>query len=157
MGLPAYLIDLNGTVLASSACTAGDSHQIGNAYDVPVVLEGWHLANVRVVKPADINPITEEKLPPVLTMLVSWAQHFVTRSLAEQRTIAELSVAHANAELVIQEKNAFIAHISHKLRSPLNTVMGFAQLMLHADNLPREHYENANIIYNSGNHLLMHH
>ncbi|MDP3008281.1 MAG: hypothetical protein Q8N30_04325 [Methylococcales bacterium] len=32
--------------------------------------------------------------------------------------------------------------------------MGFAQLMLHTDNLPDEHHENANIIYNSGTHLL---
>lgn len=159
MGLPAYLIDLNGTVLASSTystrCTESDSHLVAQfAYAAPVVVEGCHLANVCIVEPADIDSITEEKLPPLLTMLASWTQQIVTQSLAEQRTIAELNIAHANAELAIQEKNVFIAHISHKLRSPLNAVMGFAQLMLHANNLPDEHHENASIIYNSGNHLL---
>ncbi|MDP3840899.1 MAG: histidine kinase dimerization/phospho-acceptor domain-containing protein [Methylococcales bacterium] len=153
-GLPAYLIALNGTVLASSTGTASDSYQTGNAYAAAVMVEGCHLANVCVVKPADIDSITEEKLPPLVAMLASWTQQIVVQSLAEQRTIAELNIANANAELAIQEKNAFIAHISHKLRSPLNAVMGFAQLMLHADNLPDEHHENASIIYNSGTHLL---
>jgi signal transduction histidine kinase len=149
-GLPAYLTDLNGTVLAS----ASDPLPAGNAYAAPVVIEGCHLANVCIVKPADIDLITEEKLSPLLVMLASWTQQIVVQSLAEQRAIAELCISNAKAELAIQEKNAFIAHISHKLRSPLNAVMGFAQLMLHADNLPSEHYENAGIIYNSGTHLL---
>jgi signal transduction histidine kinase len=156
MSLSAYLIDLNGTVLASSTlCTENDTHkQTDNAYAAPVAVEGCHLANVCIVKPADIDSIAEEKLPALAALLASWTQHLIERNLAEQRAIAELSISNAKAELAIQEKNAFIAHISHKLRSPLNAVMGFAQLMLHADNLPSEHYENASIIYNSGTHLL---
>ncbi|MDP3008280.1 MAG: hypothetical protein Q8N30_04320 [Methylococcales bacterium] len=104
MGLPAYLIDLNGTVLASSTCTASDSYQTGNAYAAAVMVEGCHLANVCVVKPADIDSIAEEKLPPLVAMLASWTQQIVVQSLAEQRTIAELNIANTNAELAIQEK-----------------------------------------------------
>jgi signal transduction histidine kinase len=118
------------------------------------VIENHHLATLfisqRVIEQADID----EKLPALMTLLVSWTQHLVTRSLAEQRAIAELSISNANAERAMQEKSAFIAHISHKLRSPLNAVMGFSQLMLQSENLPSEHYENVSIIYNSGNHLL---
>jgi hypothetical protein len=179
MGLPVYMTDLNGTVLVSSnyltRCLDSDSHLVaqlntGKAYAshqcshglvncaAPVVVEGCHLANLFtgqcVVEQPDIDIIDREKLPVIMGLLISWTQQIAARSLAEQRAIAELAIAKEKAELANQEKNAFIAHISHKLRSPLNAVMGFSQLMLQTENLPGEHYENASIIYNSGKDLL---
>ena len=44
--------------------------------------------------------------------------------------------------------------MSHELRSPLNAVLGFSQLMMRANNLAKEHYENASIINRSGDYLL---
>ncbi|GGA50587.1 hypothetical protein CYANOKiyG1_70090 [Okeania sp. KiyG1] len=71
-----------------------------------------------------------------------------------QERTAELEVAKEKAEVANQAKSSFIPNMSHELRSPLNAILGFAQMMTRSQNLPLEHQENVGIIYRSGEHLL---
>ncbi|WP_250855265.1 ATP-binding protein, partial [Anabaena sp. PCC 7938] len=75
-----------------------------------------------------------------------------TRDLQESEAKAQELAT--KAEAANQAKSAFIANMSHELRTPLNAVIGFSQLMLRANNLPSDQYENAGIIYRSGDYLL---
>jgi len=69
----------------------------------------------------------------------------------------ELQIAQKKAEAANKSKSIFLSHMSHELRSPLNSVIGFAEILKseafgpHADSRYQEY---AQQIFNSGNHLL---
>lgn len=70
-----------------------------------------------------------------------------------ERTI-ELQQAVIAAEVANKAKSEFLANMSHELRSPLNTILGFSQLMQHSLSLDPQHKENITIINRSGEYLL---
>jgi signal transduction histidine kinase len=59
----------------------------------------------------------------------------------------------AELETALRAKDEFLSRASHELRTPMNHVLGFAQL-LESDPLTAEQRESVNAILRSGGHLL---
>ncbi len=66
----------------------------------------------------------------------------------------ELQKAKEIAEVANQAKSTFLANMTHELRSPLNAILGFAQVMIRSKQIDLENMENLSIIARSGEHLL---
>ncbi len=81
--------------------------------------------------------------------LVSVTSDITERKRAEQ----ELEAAKVRAERLAQARAELVATVSHEVRTPMNGVLGMAQLMRDMD-LNTESRECVEIIYSSGNSLL---
>ncbi len=73
--------------------------------------------------------------------------------LVEARTM-ELSQAKIRAEAANQSKSRFLATMSHEFRTPLNAILGFAQLLQMDDRLEEGQRNKINLVRDSGEHLL---
>lgn len=75
--------------------------------------------------------------------------------LTDRKRAEELLMqAKETADAANQAKSTFLASMSHELRSPLNAILGFAQIMHRNPHLTPENLEHIGIILQSGKHLL---
>ncbi|OQX22540.1 MAG: hypothetical protein BWK80_30180, partial [Desulfobacteraceae bacterium IS3] len=66
----------------------------------------------------------------------------------------ELKKAKEEAEAAERVKNTFLANVSHHLRTPLNSVLGFSEIMAGDKSLSRQYQEYIAMIRGSGKDLL---
>lgn len=71
-----------------------------------------------------------------------------------ERILHELIRAREHAETAAQSQRDFLGNISHKIRTPLTAILGFAQIMKSDPDLASFHHENLAIITQNGRHLL---
>jgi PAS domain S-box-containing protein len=84
-------------------------------------------------------------------------QRFVMLShdYSKQREITEqLTRSKEEAEQASRSKSAFLASMSHELKTPLNSILGFTQIMQEDSSLSDRHRNNLSNMYESGKHLL---
>jgi len=72
---------------------------------------------------------------------------------AHRRTDAQLARARAAAESANLAKSRFVVGISHELRSPLNAILGYAQLLEIDPAIPEKRRHAVRVIRRSGEHL----
>ena len=77
--------------------------------------------------------------------------HFIAQ-LQAARQLAE--AAQQAAETANHAKTAFLANVSHEFRTPLNGILGYAQILQHDSQLNEDQQEAVATIYHSGEHLL---
>ncbi|MGB3193059.1 MAG: CheR family methyltransferase [Limnoraphis sp.] len=66
----------------------------------------------------------------------------------------ELEEAKQKAETANNAKSQFLSRVTHELRSPLNIILGFTQLLERCDNLDSQQQQQVNLIFNNGQQLL---
>jgi len=72
---------------------------------------------------------------------------------AHEQTDLKLQEAKEMAEAANQAKSRYLTGISHELRSPLNAVMGYAQLLERDQSIPETRRESIGVILRSSEHL----
>jgi len=68
---------------------------------------------------------------------------------------ADLAKAKEAAEAANQSKNLFLANMSHQLRTPLNIILGFIQVMQHDPAVAEPHRQGLARMYRSADYLLV--
>ncbi|MFW5840192.1 MAG: ATP-binding protein, partial [Planctomycetota bacterium] len=66
----------------------------------------------------------------------------------------QLDEARAAAEAANEAKSSFLANMSHEIRTPMTAIMGFAETLAEADDMPGDHRQAAQIINTNAHHLL---
>ncbi len=85
-----------------------------------------------------------------------WFRDITPRKLAQQalqRAMEEADQAREAAELANRAKSEFLSRMSHDLRTPLNSVLGFAQLLQRKVDAPDQR-KSVDHILRAGRHLL---
>ena len=75
------------------------------------------------------------------------------QDMTERRQVEEELVLRREAEREYKARSEFLSRISHELRTPMNSILGFAQL-LEMDDLTEAQHENVELISKGGHHLL---
>ncbi|MFW5444354.1 MAG: response regulator [Methylococcaceae bacterium] len=87
-------------------------------------------------------------------------QNLVLEQTVNQRTkellqnLEQLKLAKETAEIASQAKSDFLSHMSHDLRTPLNGLLGYVQVLLRKEDFPEKYLNDINIIGQSGHYLL---
>ncbi|MFZ4289528.1 ATP-binding protein [Variovorax sp. HJSM1_2] len=72
---------------------------------------------------------------------------------AHRRTDAELQAAKDHADAANQAKTRYVVGMTHELRSPLNSILGYTQILLKNPNIPGPLRETLTTVQHSGQHM----
>ena len=98
------------------------------------------------MEPAEKKP---EKLQGLVLTFVD-----TTKQVDDQQQIEEISRALRQAVKSSQEKETFLSHMSHDMRTPMSAIYGLTELSLAEDNIPEDVRDNLEKIRTSSNYML---
>ena len=98
------------------------------------------------MEPAEKKP---EKLQGLVLTFVD-----TTKQVDDKQQIEEISRALRQAVKSSQEKETFLSHMSHDMRTPMSAIYGLTELSLGEDNIPEDVRDNLEKIRTSSNYML---
>ena len=107
----------------------------------------YYAADARIRDTAE--PEEERALRGVVITFVD-----TTKQVNDQQQIEEMAKALRAAVKSGREKETFLSHMSHDMRTPMTAIIGFVQLTLQRDDLTQEVRENLEKIQSSGRYLM---
>ena len=118
--------------------------------DIPVIFITTKADSASLVKGFEHGSVDYVKKPFVVNELLAR----VKTHLDMNRQREELLKAKEDAEKADKQKSVFVANMSHEIRSPLNSILGFSDLLKNEVLSKDERDTFLNTIYNSGTQLL---
>ncbi|MBV8586819.1 MAG: response regulator, partial [Verrucomicrobia bacterium] len=109
----------------------------------------WRLWQMRV-REKDLMAMVDHRTQELRQSEKRLRQHY--EELRESQK--HLKEAKNNAEAANRAKTAFLANMSHEVRTPLNSILGYAQLLLRGGETVKESGRKLQSIIDSGSHLL---
>jgi signal transduction histidine kinase/DNA-binding response OmpR family regulator len=67
---------------------------------------------------------------------------------------SQLTLARDRAEQANRAKSAFLANMSHEIRTPMTAIIGYADMLLEAEQTPEERQDGLQVIRRNAHHLL---
>jgi signal transduction histidine kinase/DNA-binding response OmpR family regulator len=108
------------------------------------------LANEFNIMIAKINH--HDKLQNTQNALLEQTVNIRTKEL--QANLKRLKQAKETAEIANQTKSDFLSHMSHDLRTPLNSLLGYVQILQRKEDFPAKYLNEIKIIGQSSEYLL---
>lgn len=87
-------------------------------------------------------------------MLIEMMVHELAIAIERARIIEDLTTAKERAEESDKLKSAFIGNISHEIKTPMNAILGFIELLADSDTDPQERESYIQIIKEAGSRLI---
>jgi signal transduction histidine kinase/CheY-like chemotaxis protein len=130
------------------ASAAGDGRLLGSAfwkaYFILFIIAG--VATWLFVLAQESRKVAQEESARQTNLLLREIR-------AHKRTDAKLQKAKEAAEAANLAKSRFVVGINHEVRSPLNAILGYAQLLERDGTIPRHRRDAIRVIRRSGEHL----
>ncbi len=124
-------------------------HQLKSILCTPIIFQ-QKLTGVIYLE----NNLAENVFTPRRIEILSLLSSQIAISLENARFVGDLEIARHQAEIANKTKTTFLANVSHEFKTPLNGILGYAQLFIHNPNTSATLLEGMKVIQRNGEYLL---
>ncbi len=137
-------------IVTRDARNLKEEREIQSLLVLPLLARGEVIGIIGVVAPESGQVFT-----PAAVKLAETIAGQIAGAIDNARLYHQAQAARTAAEAANQAKSRFLANMSHDLRTPLNGILGYAQILKRDSNLLGQQQEHLDIIQRSGENLLV--
>ena len=146
-GKPQWIVELGDEKPLSERTRAAKAAGLRSGFGFPILLEEKIVGILEFFSLQTVQPDEE------FLALMGHIGSQLGQVLIRQRTADDLQRAKASAESASRAKSEFLTHMSHEMRTPMNAILGMADLLSESP-LDEEQLDYVRIFQKAGSHLL---